>query len=158
MTTTTIAPTYQLAPTKPAWIITILTAASVLAHIWMLVEHSHGVAVTTLMVAMTLWCIWCAFEAALKPGIACLQRLLFMSLAMAAVHVALLWQGGGVGGHEHGHHAAMTFGLDSHVLVMLTIVALELLVAFGCGVSIYRRHVYTRSTGRGEHESSGVED
>lgn len=120
---------------------------SVAAHIWMLAAHAHGVALTVLMIAMTLWCAWCAVEAIGRPTTHCLQRLLLMSLAMAGVHTVMLlgMPGTDSGGHAH-HHAtydaapaAITAASD-HAQAMLMIIAVEFLVAGACALSLRRRH------------------
>lgn len=124
-----------------------LAAASVLAHLWMLSVHAHGAGLTVLMIAMTLWCAWCAVEAVLRPTSHCLQRLLVMSLAMAAVHTIMIigLPGAGSGGHAH-HHAtydaapaAITAASD-HAQAMLMIIAVEFLVAGACALSLRRHH------------------
>lgn len=116
-----------------------------LAHAWVLAVHAHGVFLTGLMAAMTLWCAWCGIEAALRPTIHCLQRLLLMSLAMMFVHAVMLVAPEGVpGGHAH-HSAEVTAAagtqppVEGHALAMLAIIGIEYLVAWVSAVSLRRR-------------------
>ncbi|MGO1550407.1 MAG: hypothetical protein ACTHWO_11430 [Nesterenkonia sp.] len=133
--------------TRPAWAVAAVAAMSILAHIWMLAFHAHGVALTVLMIAMTLWCAWCAVEALLRPSVHCLQRLLLMSLAMVAVHTMMIVvpAQAGSGGHAH-HQGADTAApgtaitaADGHASAMLAIIAIEFLVAVACALSLRRR-------------------
>lgn len=131
---------------RPAWVVATVTAMSVAAHIWMLAVHAHGALLTGLMIVMTLWCAWCAVEASLHPTMHCLQRLLLMSLAMVAVHTVMIVgpSQAGLGGHAH-HHSlddaapAVIAAADGHAQAMLTIIAVEFLVAVACAFSLRRR-------------------
>ena len=129
---------------RPAWVVAAVAALAVVAHLWMLAVHAHGALLTGLMIVMTLWCGWCAVEALLRPTTHCLQRLLLMSLAMVAVHTMMIIgpAQGGLGGHAH-HHAAETAGSSTagagHASAMLTIIAVEFLVAAVCAASLRRR-------------------
>lgn len=125
----------------------MVAALSVSAHIWMLAVHAHGALLTGLMIVMTLWCAWCAVEALHRPTDHCLQRLLLMSLAMMAVHTVMIIGPAqpGAGGHAH-HPGADTAAsgtaiaaADGHAAAMLTIIAVEFLVAVVCSLSLRRR-------------------
>lgn len=151
--------------TRPAWLVAAVAASSVSAHIWMLAVHPHGALLAGLMIVMTLWCAWCAAEALLRPTIHCVQRLLLMSLAMVAVHTMMIISPAqaGAGGHIH-RHAADTAALgtaiaptDGHASAMLTIIAVEFLVAAVCAISLRRSrahrafHPYVKITPQTQH-------
>lgn len=112
----------------------------------MLAVHTHGVALTGLMTAMTLWCGWCAFQAARHPTVHCLHRLLLMSLAMVAVHAAMLLAPSGADSEGHAHHHsydaaafAAASNAEGHASATLSIIGVEYLVAVVCVVSLRRR-------------------
>lgn len=141
--TVTSAPTVVESRPGPAWVVAAIAAASVVAHVWMLIVHGHGVSLTLLMAGMTLWCLWCTVEAVVRPTGHCLQRLALMSLAMVAVHVVLLINMGSENQvSEHTHHAAIsgteTAG-NAHAVALLAIIGLELVVVFVCWLSLRLR-------------------
>lgn len=119
---------------RPAWVVAAIAIVSVLAHVWMLIVHGHGLSLTLLMVGMTLWCSWCAVEAVVRPTGHCLQRLAVMSLVMVTVHIAMLFNmGSDSQAAGHTHHAGMTTpetAVNSHAVALLVIIGLELVVAF----------------------------
>ena len=143
MTATATNTTDKLAELRPAWGVAIIATASVLAHAWMLIIHEHGVTLTVLMVGMTLWCSWCAVEAVVQPTRHCLQRLAFMSLAMVAVHVPMIfsmWADSSSAGHpHHTEMAATTTAVNTHIGAMLAIIGLELMVTLVCWLRLRRR-------------------
>lgn len=136
---------------RPAWVVTTSAAISLLGHLWMLAAHAHGPLLTGLMVGMTLWCGWCAAKVVLRPTSHCLYRLLMISLAMAAVHTAMIVVSGqpGAGGHALHHTAeasisgASVTAAGDHVSATLAIIAVEFLVAAVCAVELRRRRSFS---------------
>lgn len=115
-----------------------LGVASVLAHGWVLLEHSHGLTMGVLMLVMTAWCAVCTIELFLKSSEHCLKRLCLMSLAMVLVHATMIAGFPGIGsGHQHGAETTPeASGSQGETLAMLAIILIELLLAFACGAAL----------------------
>lgn len=135
-----------------------LATASVPLHIWMLAAHSHGLVLSLLMGAMTLWCLWCAAGTvrrvdARPRGTACprtraLRHLWLMAGVMALLHVVLLTGVLGGGGHAgHGAGAgvvassttALEPGGGTGTSLMLAIIVVEVAVCFACAMALRTR-------------------
>lgn len=133
-----------------------LAVASLPLHAWMLLAHAHGVVPTSLMAAMTLWCLGCAVgvvRAPAGPGRAApcsrtrsLRHLWAMGAVMALLHVGLLTDWLGLGGGHAGHamHGAATgtgagAGVSEGTSLMLAVVVLEVAICFACAVALRRR-------------------
>lgn len=109
-----------------------VTAASCLAHLWLVAGNQHGTWLNLLMLAMVAVCLPCAVHI-WRPGRAgALRRVMASALAMTGVHaVLLLGAGSGAGGSGHFHHgtAAAAGAAPSGAGALLAVIALEMTTA-----------------------------
>lgn len=127
---------------RASWAAVGLATASVPLHAWMLLSHGHGAALTGLMAALALWCLWCAAgvgRALLAPPRAVsaerpLRHLWVMAAVMAGLHLVLLT---GVPGH-HTHAAGPVDAgpASGGGALMLGVLVLELAVCFACALAL----------------------
>lgn len=94
------------------------------AHLALLVLLPHGLGISLVLIAMTLWCVKCSW-CVLRGGSP--MSLLVMSALMGTSHVAMVigmpW--------FTGHHASHTSHDAQHAPVMLGVAAAEFLLMFG---------------------------
>lgn len=113
------------------------TAASCLAHLWLVAENQHGTWLNLLMLAMVAVCLPCVMhiwrhgrDGDLRLAGAG-RRVMASALAMTGVHAALLL-GGGAGALGHGHHGAVAVAAGaapSGSGALLGVIALEITTA-----------------------------
>jgi hypothetical protein len=109
-----------------------VTAASCLAHLWLVAGNQHGTWLNLLMLAMVAVCLPCAVHILRHGRSSALRRVMAAALAMTGVHAVLLL-GAGAGGAGHSHHgtaaAASAGAAPSDSLALLSVMALELSTA-----------------------------
>ena len=145
-----IAPTGRAATSRGRWVAGP-ASIGVIAHIWVLFDQDHGVAMTVVLAVMTLVCAGCAVEVAVVPSRRGLRVILGMSWVMIALHLGMLL-GLGSGGSGHAHHGApvtVPGGAVAPVdLAMLAIIAVEFLVATCCAIALRQRSPIGRTGAR----------
>ncbi len=113
------------------------TAASCLAHLWLVAENQHGTWLNLLMLAMVAVCLPCVAHIWLHRRdcdlrrASALRRVMASALAMTGVHAVLLL-GHGAGGLGHGHHGAVAAAggaAPSGSGALLGVIALEITTA-----------------------------
>lgn len=108
-----------------------VTAASCLAHLWLVAGNQHGTWLNLLMLAMVAVCLPCAVHIWRHGRISVLRRVMASALAMTGVHAVLLL-GAGAGGTGHAHPgaaAAAAGAAPSGSGAMLSVIALEMTTA-----------------------------
>lgn len=106
--------------------------ASVGAHLWMAWEHRAMPWESALMLLMAAACLPCAVTLWRRGHERAVQIMFTMSLAMVAVHAALLLRPGSMAGSHHGGvHPSIAPAVGPHPqpAAMLAVIALELAVA-----------------------------
>ncbi|MET3952166.1 hypothetical protein [Arthrobacter sp. UYEF36] len=105
------------------------TAASCLAHLWLVAGNQHGIWLNVLMLAMVAVCLPCAVHIWHHGRMSALRRVMASALAMTGVH-ALLLLGAGASGHlHHGTAATAAAAVPSGAGEMLAVIALEITTA-----------------------------
>jgi len=109
-----------------------VTAASCLAHLWLVAGNQHGTWLNLLMLAMVAVCLPCAVHILRHGRISALRQVMAAALAMTGVHAVLLL-GAGAGGAGHSHHgtaaAASAGAAPSGSGALLAVMALEMTTA-----------------------------
>ena len=110
-----------------------VTAASCLAHLWLVAGNQHGTWLNLLMLAMVAVCLPCAVHIWRHGRVSSVRRVMASALAMTGVHaVLLLGVGSGAGGSGHVHHgaaAAAAGAAPSDSGALLSVIALEMTTA-----------------------------
>ncbi|AXJ08837.1 hypothetical protein [Arthrobacter sp. PM3] len=112
-----------------------VTAASCLAHLWLVAGNHHGTWLNLLMLAMVAVCLPCAVHIWRRGRARSLRQVMASALAMTAVHAVLLLgigTGSGAGGHSHGAATAGTAAAGaapSGSAALLAVIALEMTTA-----------------------------
>jgi Kef-type K+ transport system membrane component KefB len=111
-----------------------VTAASCLAHSWLVAGNQHGTWLNLLMLAMVAVCLPCAVHIWRQRRARALRQVMAAALAMAGVHaVLLLGAGSGAGGTAHLHHGAAAAANEaagaSGAGALLAVMALEFTTA-----------------------------
>lgn len=128
-----------------------MTAASCLAHLWLVAGNQHGTWLNVLMLAMVAVCLPCAVHIWGHGRVSSLRQIMASAVAMAGVHAALLLGvGSGARAAAHVHHAAGTVaneaaGAASGAVALLAIIALEMTTALLAATLLAR--LRTRSRG-----------
>jgi hypothetical protein len=109
------------------------TAASCLAHVWLVAGNQHGTWLNVLMLAMVAVCLPCAVHIWRHGRVSALRRVMASALAMTGVHAFLLL-GAGASGHVHNGAAAAApaatgGGAPSGAASLLALIALEVTTA-----------------------------
>ncbi|BCT76631.1 hypothetical protein SCMU_24730 [Sinomonas cyclohexanicum] len=102
--------------------------------------------------AMAAACLPCAWHLWRRPSVRAARAVIGMSLAMVAVHAALVLSavgamgamgamgGGAAGAHSHGVHEITAAGADDgHIAVMLVVIAIELVTALASAAWVGRQ-------------------
>jgi Kef-type K+ transport system membrane component KefB len=109
-----------------------VTAASCLAHLWLVAGNQHGTWLNLLMLAMVAVCLPCAVHILRHGRARALRRVMAAALAMTGVHAVLLL-GAGAGAAGHSHHgstaAAAAGAAPSGSGALLAVMALEMTTA-----------------------------
>ncbi|SDL59650.1 hypothetical protein [Arthrobacter sp. ok362] len=117
-----------------------VTAASCLAHLWLVAGNQHGTWLNLLMLAMVAVCLPCAVHIWRRPRARALRQVMASALAMTGVHAILLL--GVSGGHGHIHHgtaaAAAAATAPSDPGAQLAVIALELTTALAAATLLAR--------------------
>lgn len=119
-----------------SWTCAAVTAASCLAHLWLVAENQHGTWLNVLMLTMVAVCLPCVVhiwrhrrDGDLRLASA-VRRVMASALAMTGVHAVLLLGAAGGLGHHHGAVAGTVAGTaPSGSGVLLGIIALEITTA-----------------------------
>lgn len=114
-----------------------VTAASCLAHLWLVAGNQHGTWLNLLMLAMVAVCLPCSVHIWRRGRAGSLRQVMATALAMTAVHaVLLLGAGPGAGGHAHSGAAtasaaasAAAGAAPSGSAALLAVIALEMTTA-----------------------------
>lgn len=106
-----------------------VTAASSLAHLWLVAGNQHGTWLNLLMLAMVAVCLPCAVHIWRHGRASALRQVMASALAMTGVH-ALLLLGAGASGHVHqGASPAAAGAAPSGAGALLAVIALEMTTA-----------------------------
>jgi hypothetical protein len=115
-----------------SWTCAAATAASCVAHLWLVAENQHGTWLNVLMLAMVAVCLPCVVhiwrhrrDGDLRLASA-VRRVMAAALAMTGVHAVLLL--GGAGGLGH-HHGAVAGTAPPGSGALLEVIALEITTA-----------------------------
>ncbi|MGP4033523.1 hypothetical protein [Pseudarthrobacter sp. 1C304] len=116
------------APAVHSRICAAATAASCLAHLWLVTGSQHGIWLNLLMLAMVAVCLPCAVHIWRHGRAGALRRVMASALAMTGVHAVLLL---GAGQQGHISHAAAPApgAATSGAGAMLAIIAVEVATA-----------------------------
>ncbi|WP_177235904.1 hypothetical protein [Arthrobacter sp. ov118] len=111
-----------------------VTAASCIAHLWLVAGNQHGTWLNVLMLAMVAVCLPCAVHIWRRPRARPLRQVMASALAMTGVHaVLLLGAGTGASGHIHPAAAAAApasaGAASSGAGALLVIIAVEVTTA-----------------------------
>ena len=110
-----------------------VTAASCLAHLWLVAGNQHGTWLNLLMLAMVAVCVPCAVHIWRRGRVRSLRQVMASALAMTGVHALLLFgagSGSGAAGHiHHGAAAAAAGAVPSGAGALLAVIALEMTTA-----------------------------
>lgn len=111
-----------------------VTAASCLAHVWLVAGNQHGMWLNLLMLAMVAVCLPCAVHIWRQGRVSSLRQVMASALVMSGVHAVLLLGSGGSGaggpGHRHGGTVAAVAGAaPSGSWALLAVIALEMTTA-----------------------------
>ncbi|MGO4192548.1 hypothetical protein AB4Y67_12850 [Arthrobacter sp. YAF17] len=108
-----------------------MTAASCLAHLWLVAGNQHGTWLNLLMLAMVAVCVPCAVHIWRHGRIRSLRQVMASALVMTGVHaLLLLGTGPGASGHtNHGGTAAAAGAATSGAGMLLAVIALEMTTA-----------------------------
>ena len=109
-----------------------VTAASCLAHLWLVAGNQHGTWLNLLMLAMVAVCLPCVVHIWRHGRVNAVRQVTASALAMTGVHaVLLLGAGAGAGASGHVHHgaAAATGAGPSGSGALLAVIALEMTTA-----------------------------
>lgn len=122
-----------------------VTAASCLAHLWLVAGNQHGPWLNLLMLGMVAVCLPCAVHIWRRGRVSALRQVMASALAMTAVHaVLLLGIGSGAGGTGHIHHGAAAAGAGaapSGAGALLAVIALEMTTALLAATLLARLRV-----------------
>lgn len=105
-----------------------VTAASCLAHLWLVAGNQHGTWLNLLMLAMVAVCLPCAVHIWRQGRAGALRQVMASALAMTGVH-AVLVLGAGAGASAHVHQGAATAAAGaapSGAGALLAVIALEM--------------------------------
>lgn len=110
-----------------------VTAASCLAHLWLVAGNQHGTWLNLLMLAMVAVCLPCAVHVWRQGRAGALRQVMASALAMTGVHaVLLLGAGSGAGASAHVHQGAATAAAGAAppgAGALLAVIALEMTTA-----------------------------
>lgn len=117
------------APAVHSRICAAVTAASCLAHLWLVTGNQHGIWLNLLMLAMVAVCLPCAVHIWQHGRAAALRRVMASALAMTGVHAVLLLGAGAQGHMVHAAAPASAGAATSGAGAMLAVIAVELATA-----------------------------
>jgi len=123
-----------------------VTAASCLAHLWLVGGNQHGTWLNVLMLAMVAVCLPCAVHIWRRPRARALRQVMASALAMTAVHAVLLLGVSGGHGH-HGAPATAAAAAPSDSGASLAVIALELTTALAAATLLARLRAQPRLAG-----------
>jgi len=110
-----------------------VTAASCLAHLWLVAGNQHGTWLNLLMLAMVAVCLPCAVHIWRQGRSGALRQVMASALAMTGVHaVLLLGAGAGAGASAHVHQGAATAAAGAAppgAGALVAVIALEMATA-----------------------------
>jgi hypothetical protein len=108
-----------------------VTAASCLAHLWLVAGNQHATWLNLLMLAMVAVCVPCAVHIWRQGRARSIRQVMASALAMTGVHALLLFGAGpGAAGHIHHGGAAPAAGAaTSGAGMLLAVIALEMTTA-----------------------------
>ena len=120
------------------------TAASCLAHVWLVAANQHGTWLNLLMLAMVAVCLPCAVHIWCHGRVSALRQVTASALAMTGVHAFLLL-GAGASGHAHDGAAAAAPAAaavaQSGPDELLAVIALEMTTALIAATLLARLRV-----------------
>lgn len=126
-----------------------VTAASCLAHLWLVAGNQHGTWLNLLMLVMVAVCLPCAVHIWRGGRVRAVRQVMASALAMTGVHaVLLLGMGAGAGAPGHGHHgaaAAVAGTGPSGSGALLAVIALEMTTALLAATLLARLRARPRS-------------
>lgn len=128
------------------------TAASCLAHLWLVAGNQHGTWLNLLMLAMVAVCLPCAVHIWRHGRVNAVRQVMASALAMTGVHaVLLLGAGAGTGASGHVHHgaAAAAGAGPSGSAALLAVIALEMTTALLAATLLARLRGQPRSAESG---------